>query len=91
MGYFLFLSDFVEIVHIELPDKGGELFVFEILGKDLVFKAFFVFDDKGVALVGPLDDVGVDWILQNPISLDDEVRYFRFFLGLLGLLGQFLL
>lgn len=50
--------------------------MFEILGKDLVFKPVFIFDYKGVTLVGPLDDIRVDWVLQNPISLDDEVRYF---------------
>ncbi len=47
--------------------------MFEVLGEDLVFELVFVLDNKGVALISPVDDIGVDWVFQDAVGLDDEV------------------
>jgi hypothetical protein len=36
------VADFVEIVHVELPDEGGEVFVAEVDGQDVLLEALHV-------------------------------------------------
>ncbi len=35
----------------------------EIFGQDLVLKPILIFHNKGIALISPMDDVGVNWVL----------------------------
>ena len=79
-GYLLFLPDLVKIIHIKLPDKRRELLMLKILGQYLILKPILVLDDKGVALIGPVDDVGIDGVLKNSVGLDDEIGDFGLFL-----------
>lgn len=73
-GDFLLLADLVEVVHVELPDEGGELLVLEVLGQDLVFEEVLVLHDEAVPVVRPLNYVAVLLLLQYPVGLIDEVR-----------------
>lgn len=72
-GNLFFFADFVEVVHVELADEGGEFFVFEVLREDLIFEELFVFDYEAAAVVSPLDDVTVALILKDLVGLHDKV------------------
>ena len=51
--------DFVEVIHVELPDKGGVVAVAKVLGKNLVLQLANIFNFEASALLLPLDDVGM--------------------------------
>lgn len=70
---FLFLADFVEIVHIELSYEGRKLLMFEILGQNLILKEILVFYDKAIAIISPLNDMTILLVLQNLIGLHYEI------------------
>lgn len=59
------VADFVEIVHVELPDEGGEVFVAKVDGQDLLFEALHVQDGEVGAVFTPADYVGVDVVLSG--------------------------
>ena len=46
-------SDFLEIIHVELPDEGWKLTVLEILGQNLVGEFIDVLDLERVAISKP--------------------------------------
>jgi hypothetical protein len=56
---FFFFTNFVKVVHVELPDKGWEFFVFEIFREDLVFEEVLVLDDEAAAVISPFDDMTI--------------------------------
>ena len=51
--------DFVEIVHVELPDEGGEAVVSVVAGEDAFFQFFLVEDADSFELGIPVDDFRV--------------------------------
>ena len=77
-NFFLF-SDLMKIIHVKLPHERRELFVFKIFGQNLVLKLILVFYNKGVALISPLDNVGVYGVFENAICFNDKVGDFWFF------------
>ena len=53
----LFISDLVEIIHVELADKGGEVAVPEVDGKYLFLEAIDIKDCKVGSFLVPGDDL----------------------------------
>lgn len=72
-GYLFFFPNFVEVVHVELPDERRELFVFEVFGENLVLKKILILHDKAASVVSPFYDMAILFVLQNFIGLHDEV------------------
>ena len=56
-----------------MPDEGRELFVFKIFGEDLILELIFIFNNECIALVSPVDYVGVDGVLKDAVGFYDEV------------------
>lgn len=73
---FLLLSDFVKIVHVELPDKRGKLFMFEVFGQNLVLEKIFIFDNEAVSIISPLYNMCILFIFKYLVGLHDEIGYF---------------
>ena len=71
-----FLSNFVEIIHIQLSHKRWKFFMFKILRKNLIFKKIFILDNKATSSLSPLDNMWIPPILKNLVSFHDEIRYF---------------
>jgi hypothetical protein len=88
---FLFLSDFVKVIHIELSNKRWELPMFEVFGQNLILKLVFILDNKGCTLISPFYYIRVSSILENTIGLHDKVGYFWFFMYSFFILKAFLL
>lgn len=55
----------METVHVELPDEGEEVVVFEVPGEDLGGQSVDVFDNKGLPSRQPFDDVFVLRVLSQ--------------------------
>ena len=70
---FLFFTYFVEIVHVELPDKRRELLMFEIFGKNFILKQFLILNDEAISVISPLDNMTILFLFKDLICLDDEV------------------
>lgn len=64
-GYLFFLPNFVEIVHIKLPNKWWKFAMLEELGQYFSRKPLFILDNETVTLVCPLHNVTVSLILNN--------------------------
>ena len=64
-GDLLFLSNFVEVIHVELADEGGKFAVLEIFGEYLLHKLLLVLDDEAVAFIRPLHNVAIPFILTH--------------------------
>ncbi len=62
--FFLDFRNFAELVHIELADEWGDVFVSEVVGEDFVLKLFRVFDDD-LVVVEPGEVVGVLFFLNG--------------------------
>ena len=58
--------DLVEVVLVQLPDKRGEIGVFEHPGQDRFRKFIHVFDDKTIASGTPRNHVLEVWIFEHP-------------------------
>ncbi len=63
--FILLVAYFVEIVHVELPDKGWEISMSEVDWKNLLFKAFNVEDSEVCAFFVPKYDVSVGIVLNS--------------------------
>lgn len=50
--------------------------MFEIFGQGFILKPVLVFDNKRVTLIRPVDDIGVDGVLQNAVGFNDKVGDF---------------
>jgi hypothetical protein len=53
----LLVSNFVEIIHVELPDEGGEVSVSEVDRKNLLLEAIDIEDGEVGSLLVPDDDL----------------------------------
>ena len=53
------MSDFVEVIHVELSDEACELIVLEVLWQDSVFKSWDVVDYETMAIFSPVDLIGI--------------------------------
>jgi len=76
--YLFFFANFVEIVHIELSHERRKLFMFEIFWQNLVLKEFFVAYNEAITTLHPVNNVTIASVLQNFVSLHDEVRNLLF-------------
>jgi hypothetical protein len=54
---FLFLSNFMKIIHIKLPHKRRKLAMLKILRKNLVLKQFLIFNYKADPSFSPLNNM----------------------------------
>ncbi len=59
--------DLVEVIHVELSDKGGEAVVPEILGQDDFLQLLLVQYADALGLAVPVDDARVLLRLSHPI------------------------
>lgn len=64
----------MEVVHVELPHKGGEVAVAEVGWQDLLLKSFYIQDGEVDALLVPAHDARVLIALQDLICLSNEDR-----------------
>lgn len=69
----LFFANFVKIIHIELPDKRGELLMFEIFGKNLILKQFLILNNEAISVISPLDNMIILFFLENFVCLAYEI------------------
>lgn len=53
----LLISDFVEIIHVELSDKGGEVTVPKVYRKDFLFEAINIKDGEVGSFLVPNDNL----------------------------------
>jgi hypothetical protein len=51
----LLVADFVEIIHVELADEGGEISVAEVNGEDFLLEAVHIEDGEVGAFLVPED------------------------------------
>jgi hypothetical protein len=65
-------SSFVEIVHVELTDKGSKVVVLEISRKDLLAEFRWLFDNKSIAFRTPVNDFGEFSLFENVIGFADK-------------------
>ena len=63
-GDFLFFANFMEVIHVELAHERRELAVLEVFGQDLPRELLLVLHDEAVALVRPLHDAAVPFVLN---------------------------
>ena len=67
------LSSFlVEIVHVELSDKGSEIVVLEVSRKDLLAEFRRFFDNKSCAFRIPVNDIREFSFFENVVSFADK-------------------
>jgi hypothetical protein len=64
-GNLLLFAYFVEVVHIQLPNKRWKFTMFKILWKNLFGEFLFVFNDKAIPLISPFNDVAIFFILNS--------------------------
>ena len=55
--------DFVEIVHVQLTDKRGQVAVFEESGEDGLSKIVSLLNDEAVTCFIPTDQIVEGWVL----------------------------
>lgn len=80
----------MEVLHIELPDEGGEVAMAEVDGQDYFFKVFHIQDDKVGAFLIQSYHSEVDAVLQDWIEkvLEIKMRWlFPFSIGFLRWIG----
>jgi len=59
------VSDFFEAVHVELPDEGSKITMFEINRKNILSEACDTLDGEGITSRCPRNDVRVAVILNR--------------------------
>jgi hypothetical protein len=55
----------VEVVHVELADKGGKVVVLEVPGEDLVGELSWLLHNEAVSFSVPADDMVQVWVLVS--------------------------
>lgn len=55
----------VEVVHVELPDEGGEVIVLEVAGEDAFYEIWQVFNHEGLAIFRPFHDLIILRVLKK--------------------------
>lgn len=68
-----FFSYFMEVIHIELPNKRGKFAVLKIFGKYLFHKFVLIFDNEAIAFISPLHNTAISLILQYFIGFHDKI------------------
>lgn len=63
-AFIAVISDFVEVIHVELPDKGAEISVSEMHRKNLLLEFFHIDNDEAVSLFTPADDFFILMVLR---------------------------
>ncbi len=58
-------TDFVKVIHIELSNEGGEVFVSKVDGEDILLKLFDVLDVEAESVVAPGDEIRVFLFLHG--------------------------
>ena len=65
----------MEIVHVQLPNKGAEIVVLEVLRKDLFGEGDLVLNGEAIAVgEGPVSNVVRVWIVHNFIQFYQKTR-----------------
>jgi hypothetical protein len=64
-GDLFFLANFVEVIHVELADKGGKFTMLKVLGEYLFHEFLLVFNYEAVAFICPLDNTAISLILNE--------------------------
>jgi hypothetical protein len=59
---FLF-TNLVKVIHVELPDERGKLFMFKVFGQNLILEELFIFDNEAIAIICPFNDVVIFLLL----------------------------
>ncbi len=72
--FVVVISDLVEIIHVQLPNKRWEVSVAKMYRKHLFLKFLDIDDDEIGPLLVPGDDILVDVVFQDLISFGDEDR-----------------
>jgi len=67
-------SSFVEIVHVELTNKGSKVVVLEIGREDLLAEFRRLFDNESVAFRIPVNDFGEFSLFENIVGFADKRR-----------------
>jgi hypothetical protein len=57
-------DNFVESVHVELPDEGEEVVVFEVLREDLRGEPVHILHHKCLTIGSPLDNASIVRVLS---------------------------
>lgn len=73
--YFLFLSNFMKIIHIKLPHKRRELTMLKIFGENLILKQLLVFNNKADSSFSPLNNMWILFFLKYAVSLHNKIGY----------------
>ncbi len=73
-GDFLFLSNFVKVVHVKLTDERRKLFMLEVFGEYFILKEVLVLHDEAGPIVCPLYYVPVLLLFQNLVGLHYKIR-----------------
>lgn len=63
--FVIVISDFVEVIHIELSDKWTEISVSKMYGENFLFKPLYVDDNKISSFFVPRDDFLVLIVLSR--------------------------
>lgn len=63
--FIIVISDFVEVIHVELSDKWTEISVSKMYGQNFLFKSLYVNDNKICSFFVPRDDVLVLIVLSR--------------------------
>lgn len=58
-------DQFVETVHVQLSDEGEKIVVLEVLWEDFSGEPVNIFDDKGLSVWSPANDVFILFILSK--------------------------
>lgn len=62
-GDLFFLTNFVEVVHVELANEGGKFAMLKVLGENLFHEFLLVLDNEAVPFIRPLHDDTIPLIL----------------------------
>jgi hypothetical protein len=65
-------SSFVEIVHVELTNKGSKIVMFEIGRKDFLAEFRRLFDNESVAFRVPVNDFGEFSLFENVVGFANK-------------------
>ena len=64
-AFILFISNFVEIVHVELSNKGGEISMPEVDRQNFLFKTVKIQDSKVGSFFIPYNNIWVAFVLHD--------------------------
>lgn len=72
---FLFIApDLPKAIHVELSHERCEIGMFEVAREDFVGQSRHIFDDKGLLVISPTDDVEVLGVLSERATYVDDAE-----------------